>query len=201
MLEEQIRSSSKRPTDLLSALLIADPELGYRLDAAYSIRHSLPVRRTALEQMIKKRMLKPGLRRHRLLVEYPQPSEVNPTEYYHIYDGLTAANFPIGRPGRRMIDVIEIFPDYSLSIASDLRLIKLLGLRRPCLAEARTAMDRLYHQVSFPVMALCGQPFWPSPTEQRIPAIQQVEIGRILRACRSRDRWGQDYRLLAVAEV
>ena len=192
MAAETVPVVTTKSPDLLQALLQADPELGTCPDAFRRLRGSFSVRRA-----IARKLIKPRLRRFTIVVNYDdlRHRQLTLPEYYHVHPALTRDHFPIALTGSHEITMVEIFPDRTLTVASQRRLIRILQLRRPCLAEARTALA-LFDR-SIPVMALTTATR-PEADEQLIPSIHQVSSGRLLNANRTSNRWGQDYRLLAV---
>jgi hypothetical protein len=184
-------------TDLVLALLEADPDLGCHPEHLHAVRWSLPVRRAIAEQT-----LKPSLHRHRFVVDYDNPAyhDLGAEDHDFVHDALTPEHFPVTRTGCHQVTLVEIFADCSLNVASQRRLIKALGFRRPCLAETRAALNTMFREVAYPIMSLCGRPFSLNPEEQLLPSLHCINAKRILHACRSHYRWSQEYRLLAVAE-
>lgn len=184
-------------SDLVLALLLADPELGCCPATFQSVRRSLPVRRAIVDERIK-----PQLVRHRLVVDYDDPThrQLNPTEHHHVHAALSPDHFPLSRSGQHEVEVVEIFADHSLSTAAQQKLVQLLGYRPPCLAEARAMLDTVLRQTVYPVMAHCGRPLKLEPEQPAVvPTLQQVSVGRILQLIPLNSRWSQEYRLLAVS--
>ena len=181
---------------LLSAMLDADPYLGCPPGGSQSDRENKELRR-----LIAAKKVQPSITSYQIDVDFDDPAHrcLNPAEYDSIHPALTAELFPVNRRGRLTIDVFEIQPGYAMTTACQVRLIKNLKLKKPCVAVSRTAIDVRLRYAEYPVTALCGCEFTLSQTQTAIASLLQVSGGRILRPNQPTERWSQHFSILAEA--
>ncbi len=178
-------------TDLLTAVLKADPYFACSTDAYKSARKS-----SAVRQAIATELIQPRIEFDSLIVDFDDPIHQDLTKYHYVHPALRAEHFFVGRRGRQEIIVAQIWPGYAMCTAHQCELIRLLGLCRPCVAAASTTLHVPLRKVK-PVMAHCGQEFKVGDKKSAVGGLLHVSDGLILDACQWYQRWGQDYCFLA----
>ena len=154
----------------------------------------------AIRQALAEHIVQPYIRRHRLSVDFDQQRQ-QLLDSTTRHPAVSAERFFIERRGVQDVLVDEIYLGRSLSTAQHLRVIDLLGRRRPCLAVATTALDTVLLDATYPLIGHCGQRRANLTPTQELPVLLQVDAKRQPTSCRLDTRWCRRFRILTEADI